>query len=715
MIRHLLILVALATSASADTAKVFSGEHANFTRLVIELPAATEWTLGRTEAGYAFAVVGTKQPTFDLSGVWQRIARNRVTAMDADPATGALMLTLGCECHIFPFEYRAGAVVLDIKPGPPPAGSAFEAAYVGQEGAAPVPGGERAAGYNWLADQPPDVAGRLALPFSLATGEVSLDPLRDALLQQVARGAADGIVDMGLPGPPGTKAPSGRDGLPWSSIRIGELPGVVVNDPDAFVEGTLPSGVCAEDALLDLGAWSAQGSPMELLAAARSGLYGEFDAPDPDAVVQSVRLHLYLGFGAEAQQQADLVTDGSKEDVLALYRSMARIMDGDSDPDTPFATMLDCDGAGALWAALARDRLPAGQGVNRDAILRSYMALPPHLRGHLGGVLADKFLALDDADAARMIRDAMERSPYADSAALAVLDAESDLQGSDEDAALAHAKHAVGLDGNQADGLVALVEAHFRKLEPISPDVTEALLALQGETEGTPLAVAVDRAIVLSQALSGQTEAAFQNEKVTSETLADLWLVTQARAPDDDFLRQAVLSVEKLPAKLAPDLNLAIANRLLALGFADAALAWIGPTLVSDPPARRIAAAGAFLGIGNARTAADLLVGVTGADAGSLRAQALLQLGDLSAAETAFWAAGQSEAAVRASLWQADWSSLDPEAPDAWAAAAQLVQPVAPDSSAGLLGRGKQAVEASVTSRTAIDALLATVAAPLGG
>lgn len=718
MIRRLLVSMSLVGPVSAEPVRVYSGEHGDFTRLVVELPSEVGWTVGRTPEGYAFSVSGPTRPDYDLSAVWQRIARSRVTALDADATTGTLRLTLGCDCFLFPFEYQPGVVVLDIKPGSAPEGSAFEAAFVDQAFVArPSPGTTTDAGYDWLS-RPSGTSTRrqvAKLPLPLATGEVSLEPIRDALLQQVARGAADGVVDMALPLPDRAAPVADADTLPWSSMRIGERPGILVSDPDAFVEGMLPAATCAADDDLDVAAWGLGGTPNDLLSAARTGLYGEFDAPVPEAVLRSVRLHLYLGFGAEAAQQAGLLDQESEEGPLALYRSMARLVDGESDPDTPFAAMLDCDGAAALWAALARDRLPAGPGVNRDAILRAFLALPPHLRSYLGSPLAEKFLARDDADAVQVIRDAIRRAPDADAGAVALLDAESDLQFGDAAAARNHALEAVALDGNQAESLVALVESHFRQLEPIGSDVPDALLALRGETSGTALAGAIDRALVLSLGLSGQTEAAFLEPAATGAILVDLWRVVLDRATDDDFLRQAVLPEGSETPDLDPGLDLAIANRLLALGFPDAALIWTGPVLATDEPDRRLAAAKAELDRRNARRAVDLLSGLQGTEAATLRATALVQLDELAAAGTLLAAAGQTDAALRTSLWRGDWSNLDPTAPKAWQAAAGLTEPALTDTSAGLLGRGAEAVAASTASRAAIEALLGSVAIPGGG
>lgn len=716
MIRLLLLAVlALSAPLRAETARVYSGEHGDFTRLVIELPTAVDWTVGRTPEGYAFAATGTDVTGYDLATVWQRIARTRVTALVGD-AKGVLRLTLGCECHLFPFEYQPGIVVLDIKPGPAPQGSIFEADF-----AAPSPApalateadGTRA--YNWIADLPKAEATHTELPLPLPTGTVSLEPIRDALLQQIARGAADGIVDMGPPLPAGAEGTTSFDALPWSNIRLGEQPGILVTEPAERDDDPLPAEVCAPDDLLDLAAWGGDLSPVDLLAQSRANLYGEFDAPEEDSILQSVRVLLYLGFGAEAAQQAGLSDLGPDDPTMKLYRSMARLVDGESDPETPFATMLDCDGSAALWAALARDRLPSGPGINRDAILRTFLALPPHLRSHLGSALAEKFLAHGDEDAARVVRDAMDRAPNADRGAVALLDAESELFNGDAEAARDHALEAVALDGNEAEALVALVETHVRQLDPIDVTVPEALLALRNEIGESPLAISVDRAIVLSLGLSGQTDAAFAHPAAEGKTRAELWRVVQARATDDDFLRLAVLPADTPPPDVDPELALDIAKRLAGLGFPDAALAWLGDTVPTDTPDRRLVAAAAELDRGGAQAVIDLLSGLQGPEADALRAEALVQLGDLAAAETLLSAAGQADAALRTGLWQEDWSNLDPTTPEAWRAAADLTKPAESDTARGLLGRGEDAIAASEQARTKLEALLGAVAVPDGG
>ena len=484
-----------------------------------------------------------------------------------------------------------------------------------------------------------------------------------------------------------------------------------MTDPDDFIEGVLPEHACIDAALLDLSAWGGTVAPAKLLANTRTGLFGEFDAPEPEAVLHAVKALLYLGFGAEARQTAALAGPDAPEE-LRLYQSMGSIIDGESDPDTPFSNMLDCDGPAALWAALARHRLPADKGLKRDAILQAFVALPAHLRQHLGPSLAEKFLARDDDEAVRMIRDAMERAPQADEAAVAVLDARAALHGDDPEAAKIHAEAAVTIDGDGPDGLITLVESHFRTLDPLGAETAEALLALQGEVRGTTDEPRVDRAIVLALALSNQIDAAFQQPGARGTILAELWRVTESRATDDEFLKRAVLSAEAAAPIVDPSLGQMIADRLLSLGFGDAALVWIGLVTPEDPPDKRRLAARAILGQGDAPRTLTLLEGLDDPETERLRAKALIQMNDPTGAAIALSAAGDTEAEVRVSPWKRDWAGLDPALPETWLKAADIVASEPDGDGTGPLGRGDRAIEASVASRAAIEALLTSVAAP---
>ncbi|MCU0826415.1 MAG: hypothetical protein MUE52_03180 [Tabrizicola sp.] len=711
MIRIATLFLWLAGPAVAETARVISGEHADFTRLVVELPQADGWTVGRTPIGYGFAVQDTDQPEYDLSAVWQRIPRTRLQALRVDPETGTLELSLACPCHVFPFEYQPGMVVLDIREGEAPAGSVFEMALMidrtDQADPGPVPP-QPLGGYDWLdadgPDQMPNGAADLALGYDV--GGPDLGPLRDALLRQISRGAVDGVVDMDLPNKISLPDDDTAQDLDRARISLGELPGLVILDGRATPEDRPDADLtCLPDAVFSLAEWGEGRPPLDLLAEARAGLFGEFDLLQEEEALRSVRLHLYLGFGAEALQYADLVPT-PVPDELAVLKSLARLIDGEPDPATPFARMTGCDGAVAMWAALAHDQLPTAEPANTDAMVRAFQALPPHLRLHLGERLAD--LVRDrDPDAARMIRDAMERTPDVSPGTVALLDAKADLQADRPEEALAHAEAAIAEGDAGLDSLIALVEAHFQSSTPLSPDIAETLLSMAEEAEGGPERPEVNRALALALALSGQSGDALA---IAGEASDDVWRVLSKRATDGDLLLHAVLPDEVAVPVTDEDVSAAIAQRLSDLGFAEAALAWLGPVGLSDSEERRLLAARAELASGDARQALTLVTGLTSEEAALLRAEAQAGLGAYDAAKSGLQAAGRTDDAARLAAWEADWAELGAIGSEPWAAAAAYASPV-PVPEAGALARGASALDSSSATREAIAALLATVPA----
>lgn len=701
---------------SGQAARVLSGEHADFTRLVIELPGDAGWTVGRTTTGYAFASSSAVQPFYDLAKVWDRIPRSRLQSLRIDPDSGALLISLACPCHVFPFEYQKGMIVLDIRAGPAPSGSVFEAPFALSPATPALPPRPELAArpvYDWLNASLPVAEASMPrkLPLPLSIGGAGLQSLRDELLLQISRGAADGVVDMKLPGKATLSAINSGAAIEGARISLGELPGVALPDGSEDPENRQTgANDCLPDNDISLADWGNGRPPLDLLAEARGGLFGEFDTADPAAVLRSIKLHLYLGFGAEALQYAALLPDPETDKDLAPLLSMARLIEGETDPATPFASMLGCDGSAALWAALAHARLPTSADVNTDAIVRSFQALPPHLRRHLGIALVDRLLERD-AEAARMIRDSMERTPEIPKGVVALMDAKADLQADLPEAALVHAGAALAESGSAPEGLIALVNAHFLSSLPMSPDVAEALGSLSRGADPGKSGTEMHRALVLALALSGQVDEAFALADPEATESADLWSVVADRAEDGVFLVHAVRPADAPAPPVSADVALALATRLSAMGFAEAALAWLGPVGPDDPAARREIAARAELLRRDARRVLTLLSGLEGPEINRMRTEAQTQLGALDVARQALEDAGQMNEALRLATWEEDWARLQAGGPDPWANAAAFAK-IAPPEAPGPLARGIELLADSTAARTAISALLADVPAP---
>lgn len=126
-LRHILVIVlcaATATSLDAAPAKVRSGEHPGFSRIVIDGAAAGEWHLKRGADGYVFRHAD-HEASFDISQVYDLIPRTRLADLRA-AAGGVLNLDVRCNCHAMAFASARGALVIDVVDGPANAGSPFE-------------------------------------------------------------------------------------------------------------------------------------------------------------------------------------------------------------------------------------------------------------------------------------------------------------------------------------------------------------------------------------------------------------------------------------------------------------------------------------------------------------------------------------------------------------------------------------------------------------
>lgn len=697
----LVLLAVLAQPLRAETIAVETGEHPDFTRIVVPMQVVARWQMGRTADGYALRI-DRPDLRFDLTGAFRVIPRTRLAAIWADPETGDLRLGIGCACYAFAFEFRPDTLVIDLRNGPPPIGSAFEMALDG--GAAPAlaprpvkrprsrPGGlvpQVPVSGEPAAEQAEGAAPSL-LPSLLPPAD--LEPARAALLMELGRAASAGLVELDDPsladaGPqPG--AVSGSDLM--QHFHAGEPTDASILMPDTHALGA-EGEACLPDEGLALAEWAGDGDFASGIAGRRAALIGEFDKPDPGAVAGLVQFYLAYGFGAEAR--AVLAAFPAEEADQALWLAMARILDGEAVRGSPFDGQGACPGAAALWASLALDRVPPGAGIDRAAVALAFSALPLNLRRQLGPALAEKFLASGDVATAQTLREAIRRAPGAPGPAAELLDAKLEQnrgeidQGADRIAEVAQAGGPLALTA-----LIDLVDARIAQGQAVDGGTIAALTALANENEGGPLAPALRRAEMLARGSAGDFDTAFAlGGDAEAGALLDLWRLLAARGPDSAVLGFAILEDTEPVPELGDNLRRDMATRLADLGFPAEALRWLPDDAA---PETVILAGRAELLQGDARATLRGLSGAEGEQAELLRAGALRQLGDLPASARAFEAAGRPEDRDRA-LWRArDWLSGASALPEA--ARPLIAALLTPSETATGDGGGGSALAASV-------------------
>jgi len=537
--------------------------------------------------------------------------------------------------------------------------------------------------------------------------------LRDALLEQISRGAAQGLVEIAEDGPAPENGGNRIGDAPWSRVGLGEMPGVAVGSDRGASGNLTPDGrACLADTALDVGSWGLTGPVSAQIGLVRSGMIAEFDAPVPEAILRAARFHIFLGFGAEARQYLALLDEEAPE--IRLLQAMARIVDGEPAEDSPFDGMESCDSAAALWAILARPDRPLAPGTNAAAVTARFSALPAHLRRHLGGALVDAFMAAGQSDAAHRIRDAMQRVPAEGETELPLMEARFQLaEGNPAGAGVIASDLTAGAGLPSAAAATTLVEAAFQGDRMIDSGLPLALDAYLHMARGTPEEASLLRARILAAAMVTDFATAFDLVDQDPGTFADLWSMAAGQASDDIFLEQAALYALDRPT-VAPDVASSVARRLLALGFPDLALHWIGPVRDTDAEETRLIAAQARLALRDAVAALALVQGLDSPAAAALAAEARVQLGETRAAADAMLLAGEVSAAQRALIWTQDWALIGAEGPENWRDAARLATLPADTPAAGPIARGAALAEESAAARAVIEDLLGSLAAKPG-
>lgn len=696
ILRAILLLMFLASggAALAQTVTVRSGEHAGFSRLVFEGPADVAWALGRGPEGYLLDFDG---PGLEIGfdRVFDLIPRTRLTGIGLD-GSGRVALAVADGVHAEAFTLRPGIVVLDLRDGPPPDGSPFEAPLVADV-PSPAEAPERALPPPTPTVRLPlDLGRRAPLPvigrFIPPDPPASLDPpdprvaeARSELMKQIGRAAAQGLLEPAdLPrdpeSPVADHAAIAVDPPPDPALPgLGERPNMHVETSVDRGLGPQASGdtrsalgdPCYPDEYFDLASWFGAGQPAALIAERRSALLNMRDAPDPAGAENLVRAYLALGFGAEARAVIDTVALDTRP--APVWRELGAILDeGHAATPDLFAGQLSCPSRAALWATLAQPELPPRAEIDEAAVIRSFSELPLHLRRHLGPILADRFLAAEDTAAAARVRNAVARvGELTRSGDLSVVEARIDLSHGETDRAEARIKEVLS-DGGLAspDALVLQLETTIAAGEVPDADALALAEALAFERRGTPVGTRLLKLAIRGHAARKTFETAFgmlvdHDLDGDAGLLSDLVIALARGGSDADVLREVYSGVLAGPSPgLSYAARLALADRLLTLGFAERAADVIAPVPALGSPEERLVRARLALASRQPGQAIQYLAGLETPVADGLRAEAARALGDLSAAARFYAEAG--ETGKQAALaWQIrDWSTVREAGPD---------------------------------------------------
>lgn len=703
MIRALVTLacaLVISSSALADTVRVRSGEHPDFTRLVFEFSALPDWQAGRVKDGYEIAFKGNGALTADLERAFALIRRDRVAEIDVEAEQRRITIVLACTCNADIFTVRSNALVIDIRDGAPDETDKFEDVLPVPKATqpkalsnapalnAPVIHNADAPRYLPLYDEPhlaqTDVpplrtstqkADRPpAIPLSdrvRPTSSASLD-LTDigatidsnavsAVADQLSRAIAQGLLE---PFEPQQGLPAASDTSPVNISGPANFLATTrldrdLNATDVSVEATSSGAQCISNRYIAFEKW---GDPDDLsyLGKLRRKAIAENGAVTQEGMRDLARFYLLLGFGSEAQALARQISPGVDRDIILALGDI--IDQGYSD-----APILDgqiaCAGEVSLWAALAQpfgaDEIP----TSTDAILKSFSALPRHLRTHLGPTLSERLRQAGAPTSARAALNAVTRAGSG-TARQDLTSARLGLTGT----AAGQSRTALetlsqGTDFTAAEALLELLNDSRRRQVAPKPEWVDDAATLVRAIRGTELGERLSIAALQGHVPLGRFDALRRtlntsvpglNDSVRRNLSVEALTAAVAEADDIAFLRSEIgFSRFAKPQFLSVDAKYNVAARLLSLDLPQIALKY----LENAPETERFShlSAKVYTRLMRPDTAQRQIEDLNTTGIAATRATIFDAIGQRKQAATQYALADQPVLATRRALQSGDW------------------------------------------------------------
>ncbi|MTI01303.1 hypothetical protein [Roseibium sp. RKSG952] len=635
------ILVFSATCANAQEVRVRSGEHDGFTRLVLQIPPKTGWTLTHEKDG-ARIDVELDGVTYNTNSVFSRLSENRLKSLSQEKPGTALEMEFGCACAASAFLFRDNMIVVDIAPGEP-------SLSVTQDLPPMV----------LLPDLQLDDESEIEeTPDPVPSLQLNGRALEDQLMSRMLQGADREIVDLQL-----------SDIGPRSTEKV--APGNILEDLPANVmvssvldelrglEGlSLPQietqPACISDTDLGFISWS-DGRPFpEQIAELRTGLFLEFDHIDTERVEKLAQLYAYHGYGAEAVQTLELLANAPSNSAWII--AISNLVDGrpQSEPN-PFQSLQRCEGDAALWALLTEGDLHPDAQLS--SIEQSFARLPDHLRRSLGPELSEILVNAEELEAARRVLRSVDRID-ADSQPKVTL-AKADVAEAAGDKAESEVLLSEVIQASESDletplALARLVEKRWSDRGAITSEELELVagfaIQLRRSEIGSVMAQSHAVALGLNQEFGPAIELirAHPEDKDWAGATNRVMHLLSERADDVTFLRYALNLRSVSSDTLETETAIALSERLAELGFASQAYALANrqQDRIKRKDRARLRARAALLQ-GQPHRALLEIAEDDSDEAQLLRAWALADAADLSAAASLLRATGETDEADR--------------------------------------------------------------------
>ncbi len=439
------------TFAQQTSLTIRGGEHPSYSRLVFPTVNSLAWELRNLGREARLVIPGT-DTNFVTERVFDRVPRTRLLGLEATQSgtTTVISLRLGCECEVVA-ELDGANLILDIKDQTPEVENSDLPTNDEMVRPAPRPGTKdhKTTSNELPKEVPTDLAERLISQLNKAAEQGIIELSDDAAEMAQAQESAETqpledqntpqVEDELLEPPIGLQArEQNLDGLEGFAEQVEEslaeafsdsalsdavritIPEelVVPNDPQRPVKNrsetpeqdqTNLADHCVPDEVLDIAYWADERKYSEQVSALQSQVFGEFDTPDPEAVLSLARFFIFFGLGTEAKSLlSDIELDKFQSELLYeiahTVEGNPHIVGGKLDKAA------GCPGAVSLWRTAALDKTEDQPVSNSDEIIDIFAEYPIQVRRIIGPRLVQSFLIRGQVNAANQIFSIVERA-----------------------------------------------------------------------------------------------------------------------------------------------------------------------------------------------------------------------------------------------------------------------------------------------------------------
>lgn len=688
----MLIFLGSTSLASAQSVPVTSGEHGDFTRIVLELPKGTAWTpeVGNNEVSLIISLPNLR---FQDTNVFQKLTDERISHVSSrsNAHSSAFVIALNCECDASTSSYLNRYIVVDIqeKPTDTPAEQNHQSRtldtglqhQVTDELHQPIrifwstPDAPNYTDFSFIvnfpADLPKETVGMTPIQShddvpdyhtenSAATEETpeqnteleaKLIEARTRLVEQLTLAAEDGYLeflestDIAVISPEITPEPTPIADLPPPPVK--QVQQWSIQTAQARDAGLIPRAFeienddCKIEDLESFTSWGTGTDFSKELAVVRGGYVKEFDTPDIASVEGVIHTYLRYGFGLEALTYLHEFEDKlTNSDLLA---EIAHIVEGQSiDSNGTIGRALNCGGLAGLWAVVGVYPSIEGEVIGAESIVQAFSELPLDLRRLLGPRLSLAFRSRGILDMSDRILKVLERAPGDHGAEFEISVAHSlATRGDVSEAEVLLQQVAKDNTALSATALLEFAQSKYFQGEAVSNNTLSDLGAAADIARGKALGRDLRRMEILWTEKNVGSLSAFnlleREQALTPNQKEELGFVAyelfEIMSSKNPPALTHVEAIERYSYMLSEKsegdhTRESLAEILLGAGMPNLALEVLAPMIERRQPNGLVLAARAFLMEFDGSSALDLLSEETGQIAGELRVQAHLGLGE---------------------------------------------------------------------------------------